>query len=306
VIIMKYRITPALALIFFVTVFGQRAGMSDELRAVVETERAFARTASEKGMKHAFLAFAADNGLLFRQAVVNAKETWNNTNPAPTGLLLWGPAFADIAKSGELAYDFGGWEFRPKRTDKDAVGHGTFVTVWRKQPDGQWKFELDIGVSHPVPAAGTSQVVEYPLDPSLTGRGSDEKDHSDTARQELLDAEAAMSVSAGSKGSANALLSRADEKIHMFRPEIAPLKGKKAVRELLTAKASLVQWRADKAAAARSGELGYVYGTFESKKNAKDEKPPEQGHFVRIWKRQSDGEWRIVLDIINPIVPPTK
>src|SRR5687767_14367681 len=114
----------------------QQGAASKELLEVVETERAFARAATERGMKDAFIEYAAPDGLLFRRTVVNAKELWRQTNPAPTGLLTWRPAFADVSRAGDLGYTTGPWEFRAKPSDEKAAGHGHFVTVWRRQADG--------------------------------------------------------------------------------------------------------------------------------------------------------------------------
>jgi hypothetical protein len=33
-----------------------------------------------------------------------------------------------------------------------------------------------------------------------------------------------------------------------------------------------------------------------------DEKPAEQGNYMRIWKRQGIA-WRVVLDVTNPVRP---
>ena len=68
-------------------------------------------------------------------------------NLAAAGQLNWAPEFADIAVSGDLGYTTGPWEFR--RSPKDApVAFGHYVTLWRKQNNGAWKVEVDIGIGH--------------------------------------------------------------------------------------------------------------------------------------------------------------
>ena len=44
------------------------------------------------------------------------------------------------------------------------------------------------------------------------------------------------------------------------------------------------------AEAARSGELCYSYGMYSSASG-------EKGYYVRVWKRDSQGRWRIVFDL---------
>lgn len=47
-------------------------------------------------------------------------------------------------------------------------------------------------------------------------------------------------------------------------------------------------------------ELGYTRGTYESPMLGPDGKQLlERGKWVSVWKRQADGQWRIVVDIFN-------
>jgi ketosteroid isomerase-like protein len=53
-----------------------------------------------------------------------------------------------------------------------------------------------------------------------------------------------------------------------------------------------------KADVSHSGDLGYAYGSYEVG-GAK----PEKGYYARVWKRDAQGRWRIVMDVTNPIPP---
>jgi ketosteroid isomerase-like protein len=55
-----------------------------------------------------------------------------------------------------------------------------------------------------------------------------------------------------------------------------------------------------------SGDLAYTYGTwtFTSKDKDKDGNPIKQtGKYTTIWKKQSDGSWKVVLDMGNTSKP---
>jgi ketosteroid isomerase-like protein len=53
----------------------------------------------------------------------------------------WEPLAGDIAKSGELGYTYGIYRFT-----KDTVSEkGTYVSIWKKDAAGNWKFVLDSG-----------------------------------------------------------------------------------------------------------------------------------------------------------------
>ena len=50
-----------------------------------------------------------------------------------------------------------------------------------------------------------------------------------------------------------------------------------------------------------SGDLGYTYGISEVKTGESGSVVNRRGSYLRIWKKQSDGEWKVVLDMANPI-----
>jgi len=52
----------------------------------------------------------------------------------------------EVSSSADLGYSIGDYE----RIGKDPSGNpssatGSYVSIWRKQPDGRWKIVLDIG-----------------------------------------------------------------------------------------------------------------------------------------------------------------
>lgn len=271
---------------------------------VVEAEHAFAEHSIAHGMKDAFIHFAAPDGIIIRRAPVNAIELWTSTSPAPTGQLSWYPIFADVSRAGDLGYTTGPWEFRDKPTDKDASGNGHFITLWRKQSDGTWKYEFDMGVSHAAPA-NRETALTYPA----SARGAAGKGKVATAldasRASLLDAELTLAKDASAKGAAQSLIAHADDAVRLYRQNSFPVVGIEAARKALDGKTEVIAWQATKAHVSRSGDIGYAYGTYESKSKTENVKPSEQGNYMRIWKRQG-GAWRVVLEVATPIPPPPK
>jgi ketosteroid isomerase-like protein len=52
--------------------------------------------------------------------------------------------------------------------------------------------------------------------------------------------------------------------------------------------------------AARSGDLAYEQGTFEESFKDGDGKPVHVvGKYVVVWKKQSNGQWKAIVDIFN-------
>jgi ketosteroid isomerase-like protein len=73
---------------------------------------------------------------------------------------------------------------------------------------------------------------------------------------------------------------------------------------------SKVSWEITKVEVAKSGEIGYVMGTYQvSMKDDHGQPVNDHGKLVEIWKKQADGTWKCAVDIFNsdlPLAPPEK
>ena len=63
--------------------------------------------------------------------------------------LTWHPTSAEVSASGDLGYTVGRWERAHRIKDSTVTTRGSYVTIWRKQPDGSWKVALDVGNPDP-------------------------------------------------------------------------------------------------------------------------------------------------------------
>lgn len=265
------------------------------LQEMVQTEHAFADMAKEKNTRDAFMAFIADDGLLFRPGAVNGKK-WMIENPVPPSdkkpLLAWRPSFAGMAASGEMGFTTGPWEFKGDSKDEKPSGYGHFVTVWKKQADGSWKFVVDLGISHP--ESGGPQARWAPADANKkeTFKPVDET----SVRKALLDRDQAYEVVALKEGLAKAFASHASPEVRLYRANKLPFIGREnAAAELATTKGR-VMWHTIAGDVSQAGDLGYTHGTYEISDETK--KVIERGSYVRIWKKEN-GAWRIVMDVTN-------
>ena len=272
-------------------------GFPARLAPVVEAEHAFAQYSIDHGMKDAFINFAAPDGVLFRRGPVNAIEMWKSRNPAPTALLTWWPSYADISAAGDMGWTTGPFEFREKPTDEKPAGTGHFFTVWQRQPDGNFRFVVDLGIEHPAPSAPETALT-YPvwLKKGKTAAASSEVE---AARRSLADAERSLAEESASKGMRTALLSRADETLRLYRQNAFPVVGREAVRKTLMTMTEFIRWETLKTDVAASGDLGYAYGTYALMPQG-SERPSEQGNYARVWRRQGEGPWRVVFNVATP------
>src|SRR5579862_3702446 len=92
-------------------------------------------------------------------------------------------------------------------------------------------------------------------------------------------------------------------------PPNAPIaKDPKSIRESwagLLGPNTTVSWKVSKVEVAKSAELGYLYGTYQL--SIKDPKGgptiSDTGKLLEIWKKQSDGKWKCIVDTYNSDMP---
>ena len=288
---MKYILLIVICLVVQVYAQGQSA-----LQEMVTTEQAFSKMAEEKNTRDAFLAFIADDGLLFRPGAVNGKK-WMLDHPVPPSdkrpLLAWQPAFAGMSVSGDMGFTTGPWEFKADIKDEKPAGYGHFVTVWKKQADGSWRFVVDLGITHP--QSGGPQTLWQPAE---TNKNTSFKPlDAVTARQSLLDRDRKYAAEQEKQELAKVFPGYASPEVRLYRPGNLPYIGSQAATEALAMTKGQIAWQPIGGDVSRAGDLGYTHGTYEMTDETK--KVTERGSYVRIWRKQGD-VWRIVMDVANP------
>ncbi|MCU0407403.1 MAG: hypothetical protein MUD02_00490 [Bacteroidales bacterium] len=115
---------------------------------LIKTDSAFSDLSLREGMFRAFLGYIAEDGVILRdnsfpekgrEALQKRFEGKSDT----TFILTWKPLFGNISAGGDLGYTYGIYTNKDKASGE--VTKGTYVTVWKIQPGGSWKFVLDGG-----------------------------------------------------------------------------------------------------------------------------------------------------------------
>ena len=90
----------------------------------------------------------------------------------------------------------------------------------------------------------------------------------------------------------------------VYAPGEPAQKGAATIRtkfeEMSRAPGFSLTWTPDKADVAKSGDIAYTTGSYEVTMAGGTEK----GKYVAVWKKQSDGSWKVTDDIFNPNAPP--
>jgi ketosteroid isomerase-like protein len=114
---------------------------------LMQTDKAFSEMSIQKGMKAAFIEYIDSNGVLLKPnqlPIVGANAIDYLIGQSDTSFTLnWQPHNAFVSKSADLGYTYGVYALHPKYAD--TVLYGTYVSIWKKQGDGRWKFVLDSG-----------------------------------------------------------------------------------------------------------------------------------------------------------------
>jgi len=259
------------------------------LQDMVKTEQAFSKMAEEKNTRDAFMAFIADDGLLFRPGAVNGKK-WMLEHPVPPSdkkpLLAWQPSYAGMAASGDMGFTTGPWEAKADIKDEKPSGYGHFVTVWKKQPDGSWKFVVDLGVSHP--QSGGPQTLWTPAETKK--KVTFKPVAGASVLKSLLVRDQAYEVAALSQGLAKAFTAYASPDVRLYRANNLPFIGREASSAALAKTTGQIKWSPLGGDVSQAGDLGYTHGIYEAAN--------ERGSYVRIWRKEN-GQWRIVMDVTN-------
>jgi ketosteroid isomerase-like protein len=99
-----------------------------------------------------------------------------------------------------------------------------------------------------------------------------------------------------------------DERGSMLVPNAPIATGRKAIAKLISTGFALrdykIAWHTKKAGVARSGEFGYTSGKYKvSYKDAAGRTIYDDGKYLMVWRKQTDGAWKILFDMNNSDLP---
>lgn len=239
-------------------------------REIEAAEANFAAEADRIGIVPAFRQFVGPDAVMFlpRPVIINPrldKANW-------PGNLDWRPEGIGVSADGSTAFSLGpsAWRF-PQSTD-----HGYYLTIWKRQPDGGWKFVVDrnnpmsedvYGRTAVAPRKLFSAAAGAPLDPAAL--------------------EAALAAEMKRDGAAAALKARLAKDAFVLRPSrrlgeadaAASLKPGCETRQTVLG-----------TGVGADGSMAWSWGEVRC-----EGAEPVVGHFVRVWQQLQDGP-RITMD----------
>lgn len=286
------------ALFFTASVFSQEK--KSALDAVVEAERAFARTSVKKGVRDSFIEFFAEDGINFQPHPTLTKEAFSKRPATPSPMVLdWHPITADISRAGDLGYTTGPYTLTDTQANK-LVRQGYYFSLWKRQSDGSWKVVLDYGIQTDKAPTETVFKAARPMKSKVFKA----KVSLELVRQELMTVDRQFAALAKDGGAGKAYISFITGDVRIHRNGRLPVVGAKAFRSLLAQQIYSMTSEPIKSDVAESDDFGYTYGRYELK--FADSQETQKGYYVRTWKRDARGHWKIVLEVTNLLPKETK
>ena len=123
---------------------------------LIAADSAFNAACQRDGFGKSFIDFADSSVIKMRDhnfPIIGKTELEKAYSDIPnTFTLTWHPVKAAAASSGELGYTFGEWKMELKADSGiDTTLYGNYVTIWKKDKTGEWKYVLDGGNETPKP-----------------------------------------------------------------------------------------------------------------------------------------------------------
>lgn len=251
---------------------------------LADTEKSFAQVAAQKNVREAFLEFLTADAVIFAPTIVNGREYFN-ARPATPALLSWYPIFIDASANGVFGYTTGRGEFRPQGKDDSTVFYSDYLTVWRRQSNGEYKAVIDVGARHDKPLE-TDRNWKFPSESSKN------------PSENIPPASASVNLfydTATAKNLTQAYKIFASENVRFLREGKQPLVGKKiALSEFKKDKQTIVFGK--NMTLQSAGDLAYAITAY----SLKNGEAVEKGNTIQVWKFIG-GKWQIVADVFAPI-----
>ena len=249
----------------------------DARNELARAEHAFAQDSVDHGIRSAFIAHFAPDGLVFEPAPVRVREVWP-TRPAPGDpqrlRLDWSPRLVQVARAADLGFSTGPFQLVDTMGIQPPVD-GAFFSVWQRQQDGAWKVWLDMGARN----AGAQDDAAWVGPPAAPARPQDEA------------APTASAVSALDRA-----LSGLDPAAFADRLAVAARRYRDGApgavgarwRETLFAARETATYEPMEARVSISGDLAGSYGriTHDGAGAA-----PVSGYYVHVWIRDGGAWW---------------
>ena len=245
-------------------------------------ERAFAADGLALGIRDSFLKHMADDAIVFRPGPVSAKALYEKRKSSKTPQLQWWPRKVVIARSGDLGLSVGPWAINGKRG-------GYYATIWRKQPDGQWKWVYDGG------AEADATTAPSPDMPAIQGLVTKTGATSPAAGFEAARRAETALAKAAENDAPKAYRAALPADAWLLGPEGTEGLTPDALAERVDARPERMILTLRGGGASAAGDLVWTHGEAGW---VDHQEIIQHAHYMHVWQRRPEG-WRLIFETLN-------
>jgi ketosteroid isomerase-like protein len=136
------------AALFLLAACGARVDLEAERAALRAADQAWSQSTTDLELFMSYFAEDAVSAIPDAEPAQGKKAIrtlWSGLFRTPGFSLKWTSTRVDVAENGTLGYVAGTFELTLQDSGgKTHTRTGKYQTVWRKQPDGQWKAVADL------------------------------------------------------------------------------------------------------------------------------------------------------------------
>lgn len=265
---------------------GLAQRLQGPVQAVVDAELAFANMSKDKGTREAFIEHLASDGIVFSNGEpVNGLDVWKK-RPNGNGTLFWWPVFADISLAEDMGYTTGPYHMS-KDKNSEPFAFGYYSTVWKKNGSGLWKVAIDLGINFESPEDENHALK------TVRRSANKGKKPLPSSKEGLTFIEQSYTQWLNETGN-SFLPEYFSRECRIHRSGYWPYTSWKVIENIQEDRQ--FYFEPIDADVSESGDLGYTYGRV--KIESKDGNM-EKANYLRVWKKEPDTNWKIVLDVIG-------
>lgn len=132
--------------ILFIALFSCQPIKKASVEELFKVDKEFSEMAEKSGYNKAFIEYAHPDAVLLRdnnlplKGKIAISRLFEKANVEDVSF-TWIPQAGDISQSGDLGYTYGIYQYKLDTV----IENGTYVSIWKKDKTGKWKYILDSG-----------------------------------------------------------------------------------------------------------------------------------------------------------------
>lgn len=140
------RIFKRTLLLFVIVSFSCSSNTETAANELLKVDIEYSNMSKTEGRNKAVVHYIDQYSVFLKpqkQPIVGKNAILNilSRNEDKKSTLTWEPTSAFISESGDLGYTYGTYKMKKRRK----ITKGTYVTIWKKNKEGEWKFVLNSG-----------------------------------------------------------------------------------------------------------------------------------------------------------------